>query len=316
MSISLLSNINIDDRLNDEDPAVRRVTVIDLMDEGAHDNADSLIHALSDSDSSVREEAAKALEGVETSVVVSALCVALYDEVPEVCHAAATSLAELKDATLGEILLPTVNAKEAFVRAAGLRALRELRIEASFSPAMVAIEDSDANVRREAIGVLGYLKNVNALPKLAKLANDDCVEEVRRAAVGALGMTNADGAKDALARALYDPSWRVREEAALTAGKLKVVNLLPNLIEAMSDPYWQVRLKAAAGLGKLKHSDALPTLIEALEHSISNLRKEAALALGEIGDDQALPALDIALKDSDPEVRKAVRIAVQQIAQE
>ena len=128
--------------------------------------------------------------------------------------------------------------------------------------------------------------------RLARIAQGDPDAEVRRIAVGALGYAADGGVAQALTRALADGNWIVREEAAQTLGKLRLRPAIAQLVLAMEDPYWQVRLKAARSLGQLKAAEGVEALVATLGHSISNLRKEAAIALGEIGDARALPALE------------------------
>jgi len=212
--------------------------------------------------------------------------------------------------------IPFIASTDSFVRAAALRGVRELRVPASFAPALDALGDADPQVRREAVAVLGYLKRAEALPALTSIASADPAPEVRRAAAGALGYAAATSDQQAvlaaLLAALTDAEWQVREEAATTLGKIRHQAAAPALIAALDDAYWQVRLRAARSLGRLRSHDALPGLIATLTHTISNLRKEAALALGEIASPLALPALHQAAGDPDPEVRKSVRLAIQQ----
>ena len=311
-------------RLADPDSGVRRVALLDFAD--VEDEA--LLPAIAgllrhDPDPALRAEAARTLAGWGDGDVVDALADALADE-PLVREAAARSLAELKDATAGARLVHRAGHADAFVCAAALHALKELRVAAAAEPATAALTHPDAAVRREAVGVLGWLRHAPALPELARLAQADADTEVRRAATGALGLALAEQAPSvlpALCAALGDATWQVREEAATTLGKL-AQPAAPGpqrsascaaLREAMDDEYWQVRLRAARSLGRLRDAEALPVLIAALVHQAGNLRKEAAIALGEIGDARALPALEAANADPDPEVRKAVRLASQRL---
>jgi hypothetical protein len=138
--------------------------------------------------------------------------------------------------------------------------------------------------------------------------------EVRRIAVGALGYASGVSVLPALTRALGDSVWMVRDEAAQTIGKLRLGPAIPDLVRAMQDEYWQVRVKAARSLGLLKSAAGLPALVEALAHPMGNLRKEAAIALGEIADPRAIPALEAVLDDVDPDVRKLARLALTAMA--
>ena len=99
-------------------------------------------------------------------------------------------------------------------------------------------------------------------------------------------------------------------EAALTIGKLRIVQLEAPLIHAVSDLYWQVRIAAVRSLGLLKSHLAVAHLTDNFKHEISNLRKEVALALGEIASSEAIGTTS---NDPDPEVRKAIRIGLNQM---
>ncbi|MGM7374777.1 HEAT repeat domain-containing protein, partial [Acinetobacter baumannii] len=91
----------------------------------------------------------------------------------------------------------------------------------------------------------------------------------------------------ALQHSLTSESWQLRVEAALTIGKLHIVQLETPLIHALSDLYWQVRIAAVRSLGLLKSRLAVAHFSDNFNHEISNLRKEVALALGDIGTSEA-----------------------------
>ncbi|MGI4813834.1 MAG: HEAT repeat domain-containing protein [Janthinobacterium lividum] len=304
-------------RLSDADPVVRRIALLELADLEDENALPRIVEALqSDASPEVRAEAARVLASWEHGPVVEALCGALIDADAQVRAAAAQSLSELKEPVSGPALLHWVEHPQPAVQVAVLRGLRELRFPAAFEPALRALAHARADVRLEAVSVLGWLKDERALASLAHLSAHDDDAGVRRAAVGALGMsttTTLASTAEALLLALRDTAWQVREEAAATLGKLRLGHAREALVAALHDDYWQVRLQSARALGKLRDVGGAAPLVALLSHSISNLRKEAALALGEIGDPASSPALLAAQADADPEVRKAVRIALQQI---
>ena len=303
-------------RLADPDAAVRRVALFELADLEDAALLPAFIAALRDDPApDVRREAAAVLAAWEQDDVVEALCAALLDADADVRAAAAQSLSELKEPASGHVLRRWATRTEPFVRRAVLRGLRELRFADALEPALQALADADAEVRVEAVSVLGWLKDPRALAPLAALAAGDAQADVRRAAVGALGFASAadPAILDALLAALRDDAWQVREEAVTTLGKLRANPAREPLVAALDDAYWQVRLRAARALGQLRDPRAAPAVAALLAHTISNLRKEAALALGELGASETLPALHAALDDRDPDVRKAVRIAIGQI---
>jgi len=66
--------------------------------------------------------------------------------------------------------------------------LKELRLPEAARPAMAALAHPDATVRREAVGVPGWLKSTEVLSLLSDLVVRDPDGEVRRTISGALGL--------------------------------------------------------------------------------------------------------------------------------
>jgi HEAT repeat protein len=195
-----------------------------------------------------------------------------------------------------------------------LRALKELRRKDTLKPALEALQDGDAAVRVQAIGVIGFLKLEESIPALTA-STGDADAHVRRAAVSALAFSQMKPAAESITRALKDGDWMVREMAAETVGlNANGTIAADQLIEALEDEFWQVRLKAVRSLGKMKIERAVRPIGKCAVHPQANLRKEAAAAMGEIADPAAEPFLALIADDPDPEVRKNARWALQQIA--
>jgi HEAT repeat protein len=285
------------------DPDIRRLAVAQTADL-AHDEPALFASASRDADAGVRLEAVRALEGEGAADAVVALAERLDDSDPDVAAAAAQSLGEILDPEAGPILLERLQRAEGAAKAAILAALRKLRLPNAVAAAIAALSDPLPAVRREAIGVLAYLRDEQAVPALSDRAVHDADAEVRRTAIGGLRFA-AERALPTFLQGLQDSDWQNREEAAVTLAKLNLADAADALIAALDDSYWQVRLKAAVALGGFKARSAVPELIQTLAHPVANLRKEAANALGSIGDRRAAAALSQLLQDSDIEVRKA-----------
>lgn len=298
------------------------MALLELAEEGDDDHLPWLHQALrSDPDVEVRREAADNLGGREDEASVLSLVTALDDEEVAVRAAAAASLAELQAPATAPPLLSALARHDgpagADRRSALLRALRGLRVAEALGPALALIDDPAAGVRREAIGVIGWLQATSALAELTRLATADPDPGVRRAATGALGLASeVASVEQALRQALADHDWEVREAAAATVGKLGAVGTLVPLGAALADDYWQVRLATIRALGRLGRGAAplLPEILAQLDHPSSNLRKETVISLGQIGDRRALPALEGAASDPDPDVRKLARLALETLA--
>ena len=89
----------------------------------------------------------------------------------------------------------------------------------------------------------------------------------------------------------------VRENAAISLGRIRDRASVPALAEALGDKESRVRLEAAKALGFIKDPRAVPALLKALGDGDRNVRFYAAYALGEIGDPKAAAALLQALGD-------------------
>lgn len=245
------------------------------------------------------------------------LAQALFDVDLNVRQAASQSLSEVKNAASAQILAPYLKHTDTFALGAILRALKTLRPQQLFEEISALVHHEDAFVRREAVSALSWLQQDQAITILAKIAETDTDDEVRRIATGGLAYGQSISAEviQALQHSLTSESWQLRVEAALTIGKLHIVQLETPLIHALSDLYWQVRIAAVRSLGLLKSRLAVAHLTDNFKHEISNLRKEVALALGEIGTAEAQKLLEQHQNDPDPEVRKAIRIGLNQIGE-
>ena len=339
MTMSLVSpdidprSADLRQRLTSPDAGVRRVALLDFADVEDEALLPALVTVLrGDPEPALRAEAARALAGWGDGEVVEALADALADEAT-VREAAAQSLAELKDAEAGSRLVSRVGHADGFVSAAALRALKELRVPAAAAPAAAALAHADPAVRREAVGVLGWLKHAAALPALARLAIGDEDAEVRRAAAGALGLAAAGEAPSvlpALCAALRDPAWQVREEAATTLGKLgqiaighgsdaDAVNAVnaggtANAPGAANDVNGAIDAgEASWGNEGSRATEPTVALRQAMTDAYWQVRLRAARSLGRLRDAAALPVLIEALAHRAGNLRKEAAIALGEI---
>ena len=80
-------------KLTSEDPGIRRVAVMDLVDSGEPEAVELVIQALNDPDTNVRQEAAKVVDEFEAADMADALIAALSDNDEVVRNSAAHALA-------------------------------------------------------------------------------------------------------------------------------------------------------------------------------------------------------------------------------
>jgi HEAT repeat protein len=305
-------------RLAADHPAVRRVAIMDLAEVSHEPGAEQLfLQALGDPVAEVRAEAAKVIDEFPPETITDALIKALTAPDNTLRVSAARALADLKDPEAGAALLQALElADDPFVLEAVLHALKNLQYAPALDAGLRLTLHAQPGVRREAVGLLGYLRHQPSMQIIGERALADSHPEVRRQAVAALVGGESATVGSYVSRALKDENWQVRAEGAGVLARLRIPASLEPLIQAAADPVWQVREKAAQALGALGSREAIPALGRCAADPVSNLRKTAIAALGEIGDRAAEPYLYPALEDSDPDVRKIARWALSQLRPE
>ena len=189
------------------------------------------------------------------SAAIKALAGVLRTGSDERRVAAASTLAEIREASVGKLLIAALKDGEIPVRVAAINGLasrgesesvtaliplltdrnRNVRVAVVAGlgkmPSPVVVEalvaligDAEWEVRAVLAEALGRLGDLRALPALLGLAKDND-QEVRHNAVEALGRLGDEHVLDSLVRAMIDEDMSVRQAAARAA--------------TMLDPYWQ-----------------------------------------------------------------------------
>ncbi len=306
-----------------------------------------------------RESAAKQLGILGDPKVIDLLIRTLSDKGPGVRRAAAVSLGQLKDPRAIEPLIASMKDKgtnpsmrKAIVASLGiigdpksipvlLSCLKDmdmdLRKTASDSlvsigsPSVESLLDlincDDEHIRKEAIGMLGKIKDPRAIPYFAKLMHQGGSD--RSDAANALNIMGwkpsspEDRALFAFVRGKFDepvaegkamvvplisikndPSNEVRRAVANALGKIADVRAVPALIEMAKDENPEVREAVARALGIMKDSTALDVLIDLLNDNEQYVRPAAARSLGLLKDERALQPLMALLNDKKYALRK------------
>ncbi len=200
-------------------------------------------------------------------------------------------------------LLKALEDSDEDVRGNAVEALANIGSETAIPGLLKALEDSHEYVRRKAAEVLAEIGSETAIAGLLK-ALEDSHEYVRGKAAFALGNIGTETAIPGLLKALEDSDRYVRWNASEALAKIGSETAIAGLLKALEDSdrfvrSRYVRRRAAAALGKIGTETAIAGLIKALEHSDGDVRFEAAFALGKIGSETAIPELLKALKDSD-----------------
>lgn len=293
------------------DPDVRRLVILNAIESDKETAIELILSGFQDSCSTVREEAARAIADFPGVYMLEPLLRLLLDKDEHVRRAAADTLSGCNVAELGDIYESWLECNDDFVRSAVFKALRPLRLPNVANHALKGLSDSSRDVRLECVGVLGYLQNQEYSHCLSEVAVNDVDPEVRRVAVGAIGYSSTPDTLAAALQCLQDIEWQVRAEAAATIAKLGAAGTCDQVVKLLtSEAQWQVISKILVAIGKIQCFDAVYDVITMLRHPMSNVRKEAAMCLGEIGNPVAIESLREAIFDRDPDVKKIAAWAI------
>ena len=115
-----------------------------------------------------------------------------------------------------------------------------------------ALADPAMTVRRASVIGLLRLEAMNAVPRIARLLEEDESGGVRVIAAGVLGKFEDPRAVPALVRALGDVQWYVRQASATALGQIGDRRAMVPLEKATRDPRKSVARAAAAALRALR----------------------------------------------------------------
>jgi len=220
-----------------------------------------IVNVLDDSNKFVRESAAKALYKV------------------------VTSLGKKKDPRVSSHLIKAIKSNTGKAREVTIAALRRAFDELSraneksiLKVLIVALDDENKYVRKEAVLALGRLDDPRVITPLTTALKDP-FRDVRDIASEALSKVRDPRSSEPLFAALKDNSAFVRDEAAKALGQFKEPRIVRKVIRALGDDNDFVREGAAKAMGYLVHPRAMKLLVNLLDDFNADVRLAAGKSL-------------------------------------
>ncbi len=234
-----------------------------------------------------------ALGKADSDQVVKTLIAALKDSNSLIRESAAKALGEIGNPQAVEPLIAALNDSNSSIRkSAVITALGNIGNPQAVEPLIAALNHSEKDIREK----LGETHNGLDVESIIAWSRYESLP-ARTDAAEALGKIGNAQAVAALIAALNDSDHFVRQTAAEALGKIGNSQAVAALIAALNDSNPSLRESAAMALGKIGNPQAVEPLIAALNDSNPSLRESAAIALGKIGNAQAVEALIAQLND-------------------
>ncbi len=326
--------------LNSSFPNIRITAAFLLCHPQATEAWNSLVKALSDSDSRVRSNAARALATINplaasdllkslfTSVnesdrltvldifqkfdcpaLTSVVIDGLQDVSSEVRTTAVTALFKLGKNAI-ELLETALDDPDEQVRCEVVNTLYKLANDVPLSIFIKACDDLSADVRFFALCGISKKGNSDACPTILHLINDP---KSRKLAIDTLGEL---GCRQALNQLIEEVEKPIDDsELAIilqTLGKIGSDEISPILHSALLQPEPMVRVAAVTAYLAVNPQKAVPVLLNVLNNDSSKMVRSAAVkVLGKIGGEQVCARLiNILRDDRDAEVRRTAAVAI------
>ncbi|MEA1929006.1 MAG: HEAT repeat domain-containing protein, partial [Candidatus Auribacterota bacterium] len=185
----------------------------------------------------------------------------------------------------------------------------------SYEEAKEALQDSDEDLRIEAVRYLGDTRSINSIPLIAGRLKDESVL-VRIEATLALNNLSNPKTISPLRGALEDEDEAVRFSAASSLFELGDYSGEDALIEGMGSRREDFRFQAVLFLGRMRSRKAIPGMIKLLKDPQPRIRSTSAYVLGLLKARAALSPLIKTMSDPEVHVRKDSWEAVKAISGE
>ncbi|MBK7994252.1 MAG: HEAT repeat domain-containing protein [Blastocatellia bacterium] len=271
---------------------------------------DYLINALKNEDAWVRAEAAEALGELGDVTTAEHLVQVLSDTDAEVRRKVTMALGKLVEPLISALINPNSD-----IRCEAAGTLGEIKDLRAVEPLIIALKDTHQGVRQNAVWSLTQIKDIQAVEPLIELLKDES-SVIRLNVASALGELRDSRAVDSLIVALDDASSEVRQNAIWALGRIKDIRSIKPLVDKLKDADLAVRMITVKSLAEIREYDTLKELINLLyQEENMEVRETAASALVALGVNYPYVAatLPVALKAKRPEIRYAVLGAMAQL---
>lgn len=253
----------------------------------------ALMAALKDGDVEVRRAAVQSLSNLDDPRAIPAFIDALHDTDSEVRASAASGLGQFEDKRSITPLTGALKDTDKNVRRAAISSLGNQGADVPVEVVVSALGDKDPEIRQAALNLAqrhgGDEEERPADPRIVQAVVGligDPNADVRAEAISVIGDLRLTQAPAGLIAAAKDRNPEVRQHVASALGQIGDAKAVPTLRDMLNDGNGDVREQAVQALGEIRDRSALEALVGALKSSDPVVRRSAAEALGQRDEEQ------------------------------
>ena len=268
--------------LKDENPLIRKNSLKALEKIIELKNIKHILETLNDENIDVRKESIRVLGSIGSKRAISPLSEILKDNDPKIRNLAKNAMNKIfKKIESNDILYDILKGK-------------------------------NINARKEAIKLLGMLKDVNAIDTLIKTF-DSTVASIRRASYRAILQILQNKIDEKIINSLTEKSWRIRMYSTKILGEIGDLNTIETVFKLIEDENGNVRKAAIDALINFKSDKVIEMAKSSLKNSNWKIRRTGVKLLIRVGSKDSINSLISCLDDDDVYIKSWAAMALGKI---
>ena len=268
--------------LKDENPLIRKNSLKALVKIIELKNIKHILETLNDENIDVRKESIRVLGSIGSKRAIDPLSEILKDNDPKIRNLAKNAMNKIfKKIESNDILYEILKGK-------------------------------NVNARKEAIKLLGMLKDVNAIDTLIK-SFDSTVASIRRASYRAILQILQNKIDERIINSLAEKSWRIRMYSTKILGEIGDLNTIETVFKLIEDENGNVRKAAIDALINFKSDKVIEMAKSSLKNSNWKIRRTGVKLLIRVGSKDSINSLISCLDDDDVYIKSWAAMALGKI---
>ena len=299
--------------IDTEDVNIKREIPVILGKMGIKESETVLINFLEDENPLIRKNSLKALEKIIDLKNIKNILATLNDPDIDVRKESIRVLGNIGSKRAISPLLAILKDKDAKIRNLTKNALYKIFKKIESNDVLYDIlKGKNVNARKEAIKLLGMLKDVNAIDTLIKTF-DSTVASIRRASFRAILQILQNKIDEKILNSLAGKSWRIRMYCTKILGEIGDPNTLNTVFNLIEDENGSVRKAAIDALINFKSDKVIEMAKSSLKNSNWKIRRAGVKLLIRVGSENSINSLISCLNDDDVYIKSWAAMALGRI---